>query len=155
MIIYYDDTSVRVTSEAIRVGGRTFPLRSLNRVWHRRGGRSWRALAGRGALGAALLGPVAAALLGLLIAGRIHASATATIALVGIACLVGLAAGPAADLLLERLDRSYARGAHTLEIWADAGHGPVLLLHTRDALRFGQIYRALQRALETGHSVPT
>jgi hypothetical protein len=148
VITYYDDDTVRVTSDAIRVAGRSYPLPTLARVWHRRGPRSWRALAGRGALGAALLGPVAAALLGLVLAWQIAASAATTVALVGVACLIGLAAGPAADLLLEYLDRSYARGARDLEIWAVCGGRPVLLLRTRDALRFGQIYRALQRALE-------
>ncbi|GAB3153571.1 hypothetical protein GCM10027290_46580 [Micromonospora sonneratiae] len=153
MITYYDDRTVRVTSEAIRVQGRSYPLRGLARVWHQRGRRSWRALAGRGALGAALIGPVVAAVIGLVIALGIDASLTVTITLVGIACLIGLAAGPIADLLLERLDRSYARGAHDLEIWADFQGRTVLLLHTRDALRFGQIYRALQRALESTQPV--
>ena len=153
MITYYDDRTVRVTSEAIRVQGRSYPLRGLARVWHQRGRRSWRALAGRGALGAALIGPVVAAVIGLVIALGIDASLTVTITLVGIACLIGLAAGPIADLLLERLDRSYVRGAHDLEIWADFQGRTVLLLHTRDALRFGQIYRALQRALESTQPV--
>ena len=150
MITYYDDRSIQVTSEAVRVAGHSYALPALARIWHRRGRRSWRALAGRGALGAALLGPVVAALLGLVLAWRMHASASTTIALVGTACLIGLAAGPVADLLLEHLDRSYTRGSRELEIWADYGGRPVLLLHTRDALRFGQIYRALQRALERG-----
>jgi hypothetical protein len=153
MITYYDDRTVRVTSDAIRVGGRTYPLRGLSRVWHRRGRRSWRSLAGRSALGAALIGPIVAAVLGIVIALRINASTSTTVALVGIACLVGLAAGPIADLLLERMDRSYARGTRDLEIWADFGGRPVLLMHTSDALRFGQIYRALQRAVEGGQRV--
>jgi hypothetical protein len=153
VITYYDDRSVQVTSDAIRVGGQTFPLRGLARVWHHRGRRSWVALARRGALGVAMVGPVVAAVVGLVIALRIDASVTTTIALVGVACLVGLAAAPIADTLLERMDRSYARGAHELEIWADVRGRPVLLLHTRDALRFGQIYRALQRAVERDRAV--
>ncbi|GAB2917345.1 hypothetical protein GCM10027280_00450 [Micromonospora polyrhachis] len=153
MITYYDDLGIQVTSDAIRVGGRSYPLRGLARVWHQRGRRSWRALAGRGAIGAALIGPIVAAVIGLVVALRIDASLAVTILLVGIACLVGLAAGPIADLLLEHLDRSYARGAHDLEIWAEFQGRPVLLVHTRDALRFGQIYRALQRAVESGQPV--
>ncbi|MEV4755390.1 DUF6232 family protein [Micromonospora sp. NPDC049559] len=155
MITYYDDRSVRVTSEAIRVGGRSYPLRGLARIWHRRGRRSWRSLAGRGALGAGILGPIIAAIVGIVVAVRLDASLSATVVLVAAACLVGLAAGPVADLLLEQLDRSYARGTHDLEIWADYGGRPVLLLHTRDALRFGQIYRALQRAVERGQPART
>jgi hypothetical protein len=152
MITYYDDRSVQVTSDAVRVGGRAYPLRGLGRVWHRRGRRSWRAYAGRGAIAAALIGPIVAAVLGLIVALRIDASTTTTITLVGIACLVGFAAGPLADLLLERMDRSYARGVHDLQIWASFQGRPVLLLRTRDALRFGQIYRALQRAMESSLS---
>ena len=46
------------------------------------------------------------------------------------------------------MDRSYARGSRQLEIWARWRGREVRLLSTRDALRFGQIYRALQRAME-------
>jgi hypothetical protein len=148
MITYYDDRAVRVTSDAIRVAGRSYPLRSLARVWHRRGSRSWSAVAGRGAIGIALLGPLVAAAIGIVVAFSIDASPTVTVALVGGSILVGLAFGPVADLLLERMDRSYARGAHALEIWAQVDGRPTMLVQTPDALRFGQIYRALQRALE-------
>lgn len=149
MVTYYSDKSVQITSDAIRVGGRAYPLRELARVWHRRGERSWRAVAGRGALGAAMIGPLVAAAIGIVVALQLDVSTTVTIAIVGGSCLVGLAAGPAADFLLERMDRSYARGAHSLEIWATWRGQPVLLLETGDALRFGQIYRALQRAVES------
>ncbi len=148
MITYYRDRDVKVTSEAVQAGGRAYRLSELTRVWHRRGERSWSAVAGRGALGAAMLGPLVAAAVGIVVALRLDASTTTTVALVGAACLVGLAAGPIADFLLEHLDRSYSRGSRRLEIWADVRGTPVLLLQTRDALRFGQIYRALQRALE-------
>lgn len=148
MVTYYDDGSIRITSNEIVLDGHAFPLPALARVWHRRGARSWRALAGRGALGSAMVAPIVAAVLGLFVALRIDASATVTIALVGGACLVGLAAGPLADVLLERMDRSYARGSRELQIWAQVHRQPVLLLQTDDALRFGQVYRALQRALE-------
>ncbi|GAB3955283.1 hypothetical protein GCM10027614_64080 [Micromonospora vulcania] len=75
-----------------------------------------------------------------------------TIAIVGASVLVGLAVGPVADFLFEHLDRSYAKGSRQLEIWARWRGQPVRLLRTGDALRFGQIYRALQRAVE--HSNP-
>lgn len=154
MTLYYRDREVLVTSDSLQVAGRDYPLRALVRVWHRRGERSWRALAGRGALGAAMLVPLVFAALGILVALRIDASRSVTIALVGGACLVGLAAAPLADLLLERVDRSYDRGSHRLEIWADVAGTPVMLLQTRDAQRFGQIYRALQRALERAEPRP-
>ncbi|GAA4675867.1 DUF6232 family protein [Phytohabitans rumicis] len=148
MVTYYSDKSVQITSDAIRVGERSYPLRELVRVWHSRGARSWRAVAGRGALGAAMVGPLVAAAIGILVAVLLHSSITVTIAIVGVSCLIGLAAGPLADVLLEQMDRSYTRGARQLEIWATWRGQPVLLLETGDALRFGKIYRALQRALE-------
>jgi hypothetical protein len=148
MVTYYSDKSVQITSDAIRIGGRRYPLRELARVWHSKGARSWRAIAGRGAIGMALLGPLAAAAIGIVIALSVHASLDVTIAIVGVSCLIGLGVGPLADFMLERMDRSYARGSRSLEIWATWRGQEVLLLQTGDALRFGQIYRALQRALE-------
>lgn len=148
MITYYRDRAVQVTSEAIRVDKRAYPLAALDRVWHLRGARKWRTLAGRGALSAALIGPLVTAAIGIAVAIQLDASVTTTIAVVGGSVLVGLAAVPLADFLLDRFDRSYDRGAHDLQIWADFRGRPVLLLQTGDALRFGQVYRALQRALE-------
>ncbi|WP_046564512.1 DUF6232 family protein [Micromonospora sp. HK10] len=148
MTTYYDDRAVQVTSTALRVDGRTYPLAELGMVWHRRGSRSWRVLAGRGAVGAALAGPLVAAVLGIGLAVWLHRSAVVTIAIVGASVLIGLGVGPLADVLFERLDRSYARGSRELEMWARWRGQPVRLLQTRDALRFGKIYRAMQRAME-------
>ncbi|MER5333827.1 DUF6232 family protein [Micromonospora sp. NPDC002717] len=150
MITYYDDRSVQITSAAVRVDGRTFQLADISMVWHRRGSRSWRVLAGRGAIGAALAGPLVAAALGIALALTLDRSLTVTVAIVGASVLVGLAVGPVADFLFEHLDRSYARGSRQLEIWARWRGQPVRLLCTGDALRFGQIYRAVQRAVEAG-----
>ncbi|GIG86352.1 DUF6232 family protein [Plantactinospora endophytica] len=148
MTTYYDDRTIRITSEAIRVDGRAYPLVEVAQVWHVRGARSWGILAGRGALLAGLAGPLVAAVLGIVIAVRLHTSLTVTIAIVGASVLVGLAAAPVADYLLEHVDRSYVRGTHRLEIWAQWRGTPVRLLSTGDALRFGQVYRALERAVE-------
>ncbi|MGC4793500.1 DUF6232 family protein [Micromonospora saelicesensis] len=152
MITYYDDRSVQVTSTTVRVDGRSYKLADITMIWHRRGTRSWRVLVGRGAIGAALAGPLVAAVLGIGVAVWLHRSPTVTIAIVGASVLVGLAVGPVADFLFEHLDRSYARGSRQLEIWARWRGQPVRLLRTGDALRFGQIYRAVQRAVE--HSQP-
>ena len=149
MITYFDDRSVQVTSAAVRVDGRTYPLAELTTVWHRRGERSWRVLAGRGAIGAAMAGPLVTAVLGIGLAVWLQRSAVVTIAIVGISVLIGLAVGPVADFLFEYLDRSYARGSREMEMWAEWRGRPVRLLHTRDAMRFGQIYRAVQRAMES------
>ncbi|MFF0654161.1 MULTISPECIES: DUF6232 family protein [Micromonospora] len=154
MITYYDDRSVQVTSTAVRVDGRSYPLAELTSVWHRRGDRSWRVLAGRGAIGAALAGPLVAAVLGIALAVWLQRSAVVTIAIVGASVLAGLAVGPLADFLFEHLDRSYARGSREMEMWAQWRGRPVRLLHTRDAMRFGQVYRAVQRAMESLPSGP-
>lgn len=154
MIEYYRDGNVLVTSAGVRVEGRSFRLGEFDRVWHRRGRRSWASVAGRGALGIAMIVPVLAGLLGIAVAASIDASAVTTIALVGGGILLGLAALPLADVLLERMDRSYARGSRSLEIWAQVRADRVLLVRTDDAQRFGQIYRALQRALEHGERSP-
>lgn len=152
MITYYDDRSVQVTSTTVRVDGRSYKLADITMIWHRRGTRSWRVLVGRGAIGAALAGPLVAAVLGIGVAVWLHRSPTVTIAIVGASVLVGLAVGPVADFLFEHLDRSYAKGSRQLEMWARWRGQPVRLLRTGDALRFGQIYRAVQRAVE--HSQP-
>jgi hypothetical protein len=150
MTEFYRDREVTVTSDALRVAGRAYRLAELGRVWHQRGRRSWGAVAGRGAIGAAMLLPIAFAVIGIAIGITIDASVNTTVLIVGGAILVGLAAGPVADVLLEHLDRSYARGSRRLEIWADVRGTSVRLLETDDALRFGKIYRALQRALDGG-----
>ena len=66
----------------------------------------------------------------------------------GPSAVIGLAAAPLADVLLEFVDRSYDRGSRRREIWARVRGSDVLLLDTDNAQRFGQIYRALQRALD-------
>lgn len=154
MIEYYRDGNVHVTSAGVRVEGRSYRIGEFVRLWHRRGQRSWSSVVGRGALGIAMIVPVVAGLLGIGVAASIDASTVTTIALAGGGILLGLAALPLADVLLERMDRSYARGSHSLEIWAQVRGAEVLLLRTDDAQRFGQIYRALQRALEHGERSP-
>jgi hypothetical protein len=62
--------------------------------------------------------------------------------------LVGLGVGPVADFLFEHQDRTYARGSRQLELWVRRRGRPIRLVRTGDALRFGQMYRALQRAIE-------
>lgn len=147
-ITYYDNAAVTVTSELIRVGGQAYRLSELDRVWHERGRRSWSVLAGRSALLAAIAGPLVAAVLGILAAFRLDASVAGKAAVVGSSVLIGLAVGPIADLVLEYVDRSYDRGTRPLELWVRWRGRPLRLLQSRDALEFGRIYRAVQRAAE-------
>lgn len=150
MITYYKDAEVVVTSTGVRMSGREFALADFAAVWHRRGRRSWGVVAGRGAIGLAILIPILVGVLGILIALLIGASTSVTVALVGGGILAGLLALPLADVLLERIDRSYDRGSRNLEIWGRVRGADVLLLRTDNRQRFGQIYRALQRALDSG-----
>jgi hypothetical protein len=126
----------------------TVPVHELDRVWYRKGSRSWRGLAHRGALGLLMLSPLCAAGIALAVALRIDTAVINRIAIVLAAALLGFAAAPLADLILEYFDRSYAKGAHRYQIWAMWRGAPVLLLETDDALRFGQMYRTIERAIE-------
>jgi hypothetical protein len=150
MITYYRDREVLVTSSGVRMGDREYRVGEFARVWHARSRRSWSRIAGRGALALAIVAPLLVGALGVLLALLIDASTSTTIALAGGGVLVGLAAAPLADVLLEAVDRSYDRGSRSLEIWGRVGGSDVLLLRTDDAQRFGRIYRALQRALDGG-----
>ena len=148
MITYYRDPDVLVTSTGVRMSGREYRLSDFAQVWHRQGRRSWSAVAGRGALGIAMIVPLVIGAVGVLVALVINASTAATVALIGGGILVGLAAAPLSDVLLEFVDRSYDKGSRRREIWARIRGSEVLLLDTDNAQRFGQIYRALQRALD-------
>ncbi|MEV6489476.1 DUF6232 family protein [Actinoplanes sp. NPDC051633] len=150
MITYYKDRDVLITSDRVRIAGHEWALDDLAQVWHRRGRRLWGKVAGRGALALAMLVPVGLGAIGVLLALALRSSAGMTVALAGGGILVGLIALPLADVLLERVDRSYDRGSRNLEIWARVRGADVLLLATDNRQRFGQIYRALQRALEGG-----
>lgn len=148
MTTYYRDGDVWITSAGIRMSGRDFALPQLRQVWHARGRRSWTKVAGRGALGFAMLLPILVGGLGVAVAFLLDTSTPVTLGLIGGGILIGFATAPVADVLLERVDRSYDRGSRQLEIWGRTPGGDVLLLRTADAARFGRIYRALQRALE-------
>ncbi|MGA5303068.1 DUF6232 family protein [Nucisporomicrobium flavum] len=148
MVTYYRDRDVLVTSDGVRIGERGYRLGDFAQVWHQRGRRQWSAVAGRGVLGIAMIAPLLVGALGVVVALVIDASVSTTIALIGGGILIGLAAAPLSDVLLEFVDRSYDRGSRRLEIWADVRGDRMLLLETQDAQRFGRIYRALQRALD-------
>ncbi|MFF5293548.1 DUF6232 family protein [Paractinoplanes globisporus] len=148
MTTYYRDGEVWITSTGVRMNGRDYALAELRQVWHSSSRRSWTTIAGRGALGVAMLLPILIGALGVAVALVAHAPVAVTAGLIGGGVLVGLAAAPLADVLLERVDRSYDRGSRQREIWGRTRQGDVLLLRTADAARFGRIYRALQRALE-------
>jgi hypothetical protein len=149
MTVYYHDRSVQVTSAAIEVEGQVYPFDDLARVWHRRDRRSWKAVAGRGMWGLTLLLPVATAIIGFAVAFAFDLSFGARAIIVVAAILIGLSAGPLLDPILGKLDSSFDRGVHLYEIWVERDGAEIRLLQTRDASRFGRIYRAVQRAVES------
>jgi hypothetical protein len=148
-MIYYSDRSVKVTSTGIQVDGEVYRFSQLSRIWHRRDQRSWRAVAGRGFWSLTSISPLIAAVIGVVIATQLDVSAGARAAVVVAAILVGLAAGPLMDPILGKLDGSFDRGVYLHEIWVEQDGEEVLVLQTRDASRFGRIYRAVQRAAES------
>jgi len=145
-MIYYSDRSVKVSSTGIQVDGELYRFEELNRIWHRRDQRSWRAVAGRGFWSLTSISPLVAAVIGVVVAVQLDVSAGVRAVVVVAAILVGLAAGPLLDPILGKLDDSFDRGVYLHEIWVERDGEEVRLLQTRDASRFGRIYRAVQRA---------
>lgn len=148
-MIYYRDRSVKVTSTGIQAEGEFYRFEELSRIWHRRDQRSWRAVAGRGFWGLTSISPLVAAVLGVMIAIQLDVSAGTRAVVVVAAILVGLAAGPLLDPILGKLDDSFDRGVYQHQIWVERDGQELLVLQTRNASRFGRIYRAVQRAAES------
>ena len=148
MLTYYSDDSVRVTSSGVQVDGRSYPLGELVSVWHRPGEPDPRRLLGRAGLALAPLAPLLAAA-GVAAIGLAWDGSPATrAALLVLAGLLALGSVPLLDLALGGVERTYDRGTRVHEIWARWRGTEVLLVRTGDRMRFGRIYRALQRALE-------
>jgi hypothetical protein len=147
MTMYYRDQDVLVTSAGVRIGGRSWPLGEFEQVWHAQGRRRLRATAGRGVLGLAMLIPLVLGGLAVAVAFSLHASRNLTLIVAFVGVLLGLASVPLADVLLDRVDRSYDRGSRSRQIWGRIRGRDVLLMQTDDAQRFGRVYRALDRAL--------
>lgn len=154
MTLYYQDDTVQVTSESIRVDGHILRLPEITYVWHARGqrtlGQQSRKL-GRGVLVLLLsLPPLAALVCVISLAWSAQDRGNWTLALTVLGAFVvgALLLAPFLELPLGWLDRSYERGDRTLELWVQHRGQDILLLSSPDALRFGQIYRAVQRAVE-------
>jgi uncharacterized protein DUF6232 len=151
---YYRDPHVEVTSGAVRIDGASYPVRDLLRVWHQRGRGTARTRSR--VLGRLVLVLIISALpLGAVVCGvslfysAWDRASWGLAAVIVAACVIGaIALAPLAELPLGWLDRSYDRGDAVHELWARLPEGDVLLLRTSDGLRFGQIYRAVQRAVD-------
>lgn len=151
MITYYRDDSIKITSRAIQIERRVYPLGELATVYYRDGGRElagWRILGSR--VGFALAAPalVVAAIALALVTIQLEVGPVAKLLLFMVAGMLILGAVPLLDLTLGGVERTYDRGTRVLEIWARWRGTEVMLLRTADRTRFGRIYRALQRAIE-------
>ncbi|NYF57353.1 DUF6232 family protein [Micromonospora purpureochromogenes] len=154
MTLYYRDDTVQVTSESIRAGGQAVRISDVTYVWHARGATTLAVrgrVLGRGVLVLLLsLPPLVALVCVVSLAWSAQDRGNWKLALVILAgCAVGaLALTPFLELPLSWLDRSYERGSRVHELWVQHHGQEVMLVRTPDALRFGQIYRAVQRAVE-------
>ncbi|SBT52883.1 DUF6232 family protein [Micromonospora auratinigra] len=154
MTIYYRDDAVQVTSQAIHAGGHVVRLADVTYVWHARGATTLAVrgrVVGRGVLVLLLSLPPLVALvcvLSLAWAAQDRGNWKLALTILAAFVVVGLALTPFLELPLGWLDRSYERGSRVNELWVQHLGREVLLLRTPDALRFGQIYRAVQRAVE-------
>ncbi|MEV0806562.1 DUF6232 family protein [Micromonospora sp. NPDC050200] len=154
MTLYYRDDTVQVTSESIRAGGHAIRIADVTYVWHARGATTLAVrgrVLGRGVLVLLLsLPPLVALVCVVSLAWSAQDRGNWKLALVILAgCAVGaLALTPFLELPLSWLDRSYERGNRVHELWVQHHGQEVMLVRTPDALRFGQIYRAVQRAVE-------
>ncbi|MBM0230315.1 MULTISPECIES: DUF6232 family protein [Micromonospora] len=154
MTLYYRDDAVQVTSEAIHAGGHVIALADVAYVWHARGATTLAVrgrVLGRGVLVVLLsLPPLVALVCVVSLAWAAQDRGNWKLALVILAAFVvgGLVLTPFLELPLGWLDRSYERGNRVHELWVQHHGREVMLLRTPDALRFGQIYRAVQRAVE-------
>lgn len=121
MITYYRDDSVEITSRAIQVDRRRYPLGELAMVYYRDGGRESagrRILGSRIALGLAPVALVVAAITLALVTIQLDAGAVTKLLLFMLAGMLALATFPLLDLTLGGIERTYDRGTRVLEIWA-------------------------------------
>ena len=157
MTVYFRDENVQVTSDAVRVDGTTYPVAALELVWHRRGPGTTRTMSRRVGRGVLILVisivPLAAIVCAIsLVYSATDRSAWGLAAIVLAVGVIGaLALAPFAEVPLSWLDRSYDRGTVVSELWVRFGGQDLMLLRTTNTLRFGQIYRAVQRAVEQHH----
>jgi len=154
MTLYYQDDTVQVTSESIRAGGMVVPIDEVTYVWHDRGTPTMAVrgrVLGRGVLVLLLSLPPLVALVcvvSLVYSAQDRNNWPVVLTIVAAGAVGALALAPFLELPLSWLDRSYERGSKVNELWVQHRGREVMLVSSPDALRFGQIYRAVQRAVE-------
>ncbi|GIF71318.1 DUF6232 family protein [Asanoa siamensis] len=154
MTVYYRDKDVQVTSDVVRVDGVSYPVSGLALVWHRRGSGTTRTRSRRVGRGVLILIisilPLAAIVcaISLVYSASDRAAWGLAAGVLAVGVVGALALAPFAELPLGWLDRSYDEGTVVNELWVRYVGEDRMLLRTTNALRFGQIYRAVQRAVE-------
>jgi hypothetical protein len=153
MRTYYRDAGIHLTSSAIWVDGRQYPLSRIEGVWRRGRGLPGGRLIGQLAI---LLWVVALAALSFWFGAHGHVSSgtltrlfttTGGLIVVGVAGLVvSVLVVLAIEAVLHGLE-SARRFGREQELWVRVRGVDTLLLSTTDSVRFGKIYRALVRAL--------
>jgi Family of unknown function (DUF6232) len=152
MTTFYRDNAVYVGSAEFQVKDQAYRLEDLELVWHKRGPRGAPGVAlilGRFVLVMAVLGIIAgagAAMRDVDISG--YDSTTVLVGAVVGVVLAGIVGLFLVEGVITLIERSYEKGGAEHQIWARHLNTEVLLFATRDKLRFGKIYRALQRAIE-------
>jgi hypothetical protein len=145
MRVYYQDSEVCITPSGFQVSGRAYPLRDIERAWRLRR----RALGSKVRSAGSVLAVVVLIQVVLVLVGRwVLALTSGGMVLVAgvvlfVRWMIHLAAGAPALNAVEDLRRFGSR----LELWAVVAGDEVLLLSTDDAIRHGQVCRALARAL--------
>jgi hypothetical protein len=154
-IVYYHDDAVEVTSTGINIRNRRFALAELEYVWHQQAAASVRArheFAHRSLIKVGLLTGAVLAAFGVvyLIVSAFGDAGPAIEVLLPLAAVVVLLAfaGPILEWALHRLDHSYDLGSNVHEIWVRWRGKEIMLLRIADELKFGQIYRSIERAME-------
>jgi hypothetical protein len=150
MTVYYRDDSVHVNSRSIQVGDQVYPLAALDDVWLERG--QWQPDRLLGVLLLRLLVVAAGVtLVAAVIAVVLDVRHPAGSALPAWAVYGYLFASPVVLAVLIRLaERTHGGGTRVLSLCARCEHTTLTLYSTTNATRFGQIHRAVRRALEHG-----
>jgi hypothetical protein len=145
MRVYYQDSEISITPSAFRGGEQAYALRDIERAWRVRR----RALGSKVRSAALVIAVVILVQVALVLVGRwaLGLAGGGTVLVVAVVLfirwMIHLAAGAPALNAVENLRRYGSR----LELWAIVDGGEVLLLSTDDAIRHGQVCRALARAL--------
>jgi hypothetical protein len=149
---YYRDNVVHISSGGVRVHDAWYPLDTLTYIWHERTGRIRHAAYMIGTRGGAVLLVLGLLVVAGLLARKVDLSGdqrTMYIAggVLGVVVVGGIVAF-SVEGLLDLLDRAHDHGKGVHEIWVRTSAGDAMIYSTTDAPKFGQIYRALQRAIE-------